>query len=192
LSLAGLLTSALVLATGDPAQTVAGLHQGLLGIMQGGAQLGFAGRRSRIAPVVDESFDFDTIARVAMGRYWQQMTAAQQERSRRLLRQLTIDSYADNFADYGGETFRFVSSQEGRRGRKIVRTELLRVDETPVQLDYVLKRVDGRWRIINVVANGVSDLSLKHAEYGSILRKQGIASLLQQIAAQIKRLYPES
>jgi len=179
-------------AAGSAEATVADLHQALLGIMQEGGQLGFSGRRDRIAPVVERSFDFDTIARVAMGRYWQQMTAAQKSRSRQLLRRLTISSYAANFSAYDGESFSFVSRREGRRGRQIVRTELLTVGKGPVQFDYVLKPADEQWRIINVLADGVSDLSLKRAEYGSIMRKQGIDALLQQIDAQIKRLYPES
>lgn len=187
-----LLGAGAIRAAATAETTVADLHQALLGIMREGGQLGYNGRRDRIAPVIDRSFDFDTIARVAMGRYWQQMTAAQKSRSRQLLRRLTINSYAGNFSDYDGESFRFVSRKEGRRGQQIVRTELLSAGKGPVQFDYVLKGADGQWRIINVLANGVSDLSLKRAEYGSIMRKQGIDALLQQMDAQIKRLYPES
>ncbi len=180
-------------AAGSAEETVAELHQALLGLMREGEQLKFSGRRERITPVIDRSFDFDTIARVAMGRYWRKMTPAQQDRSRQLIRRLTLGSYADNFSSWDGESFRFISRKEGRRGQRIVRAEMLPANGTPVQFDYVLKRGgDEQWRIINVLANGVSDLSLKRAEYGSIIRKKGIVELLQQIDAQIKRLYPES
>ena len=175
-----------------PEATVADLHQALLGIMQSGAQLGFSGRLEQITPVVENSFDFDSIARVAMGRHWQQMSESQQQRSNQLLRKLTVNSYADRFSGYSGESFKLLAVKDGRRGQQIVRTELVRVKDEPVQLDYILKQYNGQWRIINVLANGVSDLSLKRAEYGSIISKQGSAALLQQIEAQIKRLYPES
>ncbi len=175
-----------------PDATVADLHQALLGIMQSADQLGFSGRLERITPVVESSFDFESITRVAMGRHWQQMSEPQQQRSNQLLRKLTVNSYADRFSGYSGESFKLLAVEEGRRGQQIVRTELVRVKDEPVQLDYILKQHSGQWRIINVLANGVSDLSLKRAEYGSIITKQGTAALLQQIDAQIKRLYPES
>ena len=192
LLVASMLSGAgMAFAAGTPETVVADLHQALISIMKDGEQLGFSGRRDKIAPVIDRSFDFDSIARVAMGRYWRKMTQEQQIRSRQLMRALTIGNYADSFSSYSGESFEFVGRQEGRRGQQLVRTELVVADDAPVQLDYVLKQQAGRWWIINVLANGVSDLSLKRAQYGSIISKQGIVALLQQIDAQITRLYPK-
>jgi len=57
-----------------------------------------------------------------------------------------------------------------------------------VQLDYVLQEEAGRWRIVNVVANGVSDLSLKRADYGSIMKKQGFDLLVEKLEAQVAAL----
>jgi len=186
-----LVASAVVLATGESEAVVADFHRSLIANMKDGADLGFKGRSSRLAPVIDRSFNFDSIARVAMGPFWKQLTGVQKTRIRELMRGLTLGSYAENFDSYSGESFRTVSVNDGRRGQRNVRTELLRPGDTAVQFDYVLRKIGGRWQIINVLADGVSDLALKRAEYGSIMRKQGIVELLQQIDAQIKRLYPE-
>jgi len=34
-------------------------------------------------------------------------------------------------------------------------------DDKPVKFDYMLKEKGNSWRIINIIANGVSDLALK-------------------------------
>ena len=53
-----------------------------------------------------------------------------------------------------------------------------------MRLDYLLQEETGRWRIVNVVSNGVSDLSLKRADYGSIMKKQGFDTLVSKLEAQ--------
>lgn len=75
-----------------------------------------------------------------------------------------------------------------KKGRVRVRTRLVRPGDEAVQLDYVLQEEAGRWRIVNVVANGVSDLSLKRADYGSIMKKQGFDLLVEKLEAQVAAL----
>ncbi len=75
-----------------------------------------------------------------------------------------------------------------KKGRMRVRTRLVRPGDEAVQLDYVLQEEAGRWRIVNVVANGVSDLSLKRADYGSIMKKQGFDVLVGKLEAQVAAL----
>lgn len=75
-----------------------------------------------------------------------------------------------------------------KKGRMRVRTRLVRPGDEAVQLDYVLQEEAGRWRIVNVVANGVSDLSLKRADYGSIMKKQGFDLLVEKLEAQVAAL----
>ncbi len=190
LACAMLLTvSGTVMAAGE--DVVTDFHQALIANMKAGADLSFKGRTSRLAPVIDRSFNFDSIARVAMGSFWKQLSGVQKLRIKALMRQLTLGSYAENFDAYSGESFRTIAVKDGRRGQRSVHTELVRPGDSAVQFDYVLRKIDEHWQIINVLADGVSDLALKRAEYGSIMRKQGIVELLQQIDAQIKRLYPE-
>ena len=85
------------------------------------------------------------------------------------------------------EKFVIVSSEEARKGRIVVRT-VLEVSDDPgenVTLDYLLRISFGKWRIINVVANGVSDLSLKRADYGSVIKTDGFRSLIDKLNDQI-------
>ena len=50
-------------------------------------------------------------------------------------------------------------------GRAQVQTAIVRPGEADIPLEYLLQQKDGAWRIINIVADGVSDLALKRAEY---------------------------
>jgi phospholipid transport system substrate-binding protein len=170
--------------------TVDNLHAALLDIMRNAESLGFAGRRDRIAPVIRESLDLPFIARFALGRYWKDLSVEQQDAFVEVFSRWTVVHYASRFDGYSSEQFKTISSAPARRGREFVRT-VLEVNDDPadnVSLDYLLHDNDGKWRIVNVIANGVSDLSLKRADYGAVVKAQGLDSLIAKLEAQISDL----
>ncbi|MHB8415161.1 MAG: ABC transporter substrate-binding protein, partial [Acidiferrobacteraceae bacterium] len=54
--------------------------------------------------------------------------------------------------------------------------------------DYLLRPVDGHWRVINVVADGVSDLSVKRAEFAHVMKTKGFTGLIQRLNRHIVRM----
>jgi phospholipid transport system substrate-binding protein len=128
------------------------------------------------------------IVKVVLGRYWGALPQADRQRMIDTFTRLTIATYAARFDGFSGEAFELVEEKPMKKGRVLVRTRLIRPGDEAAQLDYVLQEEAGRWRILNVVANGVSDLSLKRADYGSIMKKQGFEILVGKLEAQIVRL----
>jgi len=166
------------------------LHAALLGIMKDADVLGFSGRRDRIAPVIEQSFDLPFIARFALGRYWSNLSAKQQKNMVDVFSRWTIANYAARFNGYSGQRFETRSSEPARRSRELVRTVLESGNDPAenVTLDYLLQESGGTWRIVNVIANGVSDLSLKRADYGAEVKARGFDSLIEKLKAQIDDL----
>jgi phospholipid transport system substrate-binding protein len=177
----------------DAVATVDHLHAELLNIMQNAKSLGYAGRRDRITPIVEKSFDIAFITRFALGRYWADLSAEQRGIMVDAMRRLTIASYASRFDGYSGERFETVSNKPARKGRELVRTVLEVNNDIAdnVSLDYLLQETEGSWRIVNVVANGVSDLSLKRADYAAVIKSQGLDSLIDRLNGQIADLESE-
>jgi len=54
-----------------------------------------------------------------------------------------------------------------------------------VSLNYVLTRNNDDYRIVNVVAEGVSDLGLKRSEYDGIIASEGVDSLVAKLKAKV-------
>jgi phospholipid transport system substrate-binding protein len=48
-----------------------------------------------------------------------------------------------------------------------------------------MKKKDEGWQIINIIADGVSDLALKRSEYTSILSRDGFDVLIAKITEKI-------
>lgn len=169
----------------DAGAVIDKLHAALLGAMKGGATLGYKGRYKLIAPAVKSSFDFPTISRIVMGRYWGKLDDKQKAQFIDTFTQLSIATYASQFDAYSGEQFKDIGVNELKDGRVVVRSEIVSSNGSATKLDYLLNRSDGRWQIINVVADGVSDISLKRAEYSAVMRNEGFNALLEKIKGKI-------
>jgi phospholipid transport system substrate-binding protein len=52
-------------------------------------------------------------------------------------------------------------------------------------LDYLLHRPGNQWLIVNVIAQGVSDLALKRADYSAFLKSKGYEALLKKLNQKI-------
>ena len=178
----------------DAVAVVDNLHAALLEIMQNAKTLGFIGRREKIAPVIERSFDLPFITRFTLGRYWTDLSAEQQKTVVETFSRWTIANYAARFNGYSGEQFETISNESARRDRELVRTVLdVRTDPgEKITLDYLLHETGDKWRIINVIANGVSDLSLKRADYGAVLKSDGLDTLIAKLNDQIREFETEN
>ncbi len=168
----------------SPSATVEKLHATLLAMMKEGQTLGYRGRVARIGPVLDETFNFETIGRVVTGRHWKALAAEKRNAFLGTFRNLSTATYADNFASDGGEAFKTLG-EEIKKGASLVRTQIVKSDGSTVSLNYVLNKTGEQWRIVNVIAEGVSDLALKRSEYGAVIGKDGIDALIAKLEAKI-------
>lgn len=139
---------------------------------------GFEARRALLAEPIESAFDIATIARISVGAHWRELDDTQRAELIRTLGDLIIATYAARFDSDNGQTFETVDAHETKPGRTLVRTKLHLKDRDDVSLDYMLREKDGVPIIYNVIADGVSDLSLRRAEYSAIIDRDGFEGLL--------------
>lgn len=172
-----------------PSAVIERLHTALLESMKQASTLGYEGRRSKLTPIVEQTYDLPFMAKVAAGKYWKELDPAAQQRFIDTFTRLTIANYAGRFNGYDGESFVLVSEGDGGQNTALVRTKLVPKDDPPIQLDYRLRNVDGSWRIIDVYLNGtVSELALRRAEYSAKIEREGFDALLQALDEKIAAL----
>ena len=169
----------------SPEQVVKRLHESLAEAMREGSRLGFKGRLELLTPIVTRTHELDFIARTTLGNLWSKLSPDQQVTFTDTFRQLSISSYADWFKSHEGEAFEFVDQQTMPREQILVRTRIVKGKDEVARLDYVLRETKDGWRIINIMANGVSDLALKRVEYRSILERDGFPALIDMLKKKI-------
>ena len=171
--------------TGGPEQIVNQLHETLLKAMREGERLGYKGRVELLAPVIGHTHDLDFIARTTLGANWTQLDAEQQRTFTDVFRKLSIGTYAGWFKSYDGERFEFLEQQSMPRDQILVRSRLVPLKGEPVRFDYILRHGKGGWRIVNILADGVSDLALKRVEYRAVLQRDGFSTLIDMLKKKI-------
>jgi phospholipid transport system substrate-binding protein len=169
----------------NPSAVVERFQAVLLSVMREGSKLGYAGRYKRLAPAVQESHDLQSITEFAAGRYWNQLDAQQKTTLVGTFSEFSIASYAHNFDSFSGENFKIISTEQNPRGDAVVRSDFTKPGEETIRFDYVLRRRDGRWRIVNVIVDGVSDLAARRAEFASIMGREGFAALIRKLNEKI-------
>lgn len=176
------------IATDSPAATIATLQQGLIETAERGGTI--EERYRALEPLITATHDLPYIAEFALRRQWSGLEEADRQRFVAAFRRLSVMTYAARFQTVGTGTFRPV--EEGgpadSSGRVQVTTAVARADMPDVSLEYLLHESPEGWRIINIVADGVSDLALKRAEYQRLFASGGIDALVAELEAQTERL----
>ena len=159
---------------------VDGFHALLIEVMQTAR---YPDRVDALYPAVPGFFDIGTVSRITLGRTWRQLDDARKREFRGLLETLIAATYADRFDSYGGQRFERLDSIAARRGW-VVKTQLVKANGERVNLDYYFNASS----VFNVVADGVSDLSLRRADYNSIIKQQGYDALIRDIKESIAEM----
>ena len=181
------MTTSLVLAEEVSAkQVVESFQDQLIEVMKVGKALGFQGRYDKLDQAVKNSHDLPKIARIVVGKQWEALTSEQQAKLEAVFTQLSVSAYAHNFKDFSGESFTFVSEEETGRGGVVIHTNLNIPGEKTIKFDYMMKKKDDSWQIINIIADGVSDLALKRSDYTSVLDRDGFDALIAKINEKIE------
>jgi len=164
------------------------LHTNLLKVMRAADTMSYAKRYSALEPTITESFDTPVIVKVILSRYWKDLSDQQKEDFIHLFNQHTIATYTSRFDSFDDEAFKTKTVEQLRKGRILVRSEIQSQNGDSVNLDYLMHKNNGNWYIISVIADGVNDLSLKRAEYSTIIKKNGYENLVTNIEKKIAEM----
>ena len=92
----------------------------------------------------------------------------------------TIANYAHNFRDFSGQKFE-VDDVVSRGEDKIVRTRIIPAHDTPTNLLYRMREVDGLWRVIDVYSDGISELTLRRDDFVAVIAAGGAPALIAHL-----------
>lgn len=175
-----------------PRAVVESLHAVLIDCMKGACGPDFQGRYERIVTELDEAFDLPFMARISAGNSWRTLSPEERRTFVELSRTLSASNYASNFDSYGGQSFETLGEEPAARKTILVKTELVQPNDDNVRFDYRLRKTGDAWRVIDVTLDGkVSEITMRRADYGSVLDREGFPKLVEAIEKKIAKLAKE-
>lgn len=143
----------------------------------------------RFRTLLHDGFDVPYIGRWVLGRYWNQATPAEQAEYQKLFERLIVDTYANRFVDYSGQTFKIAGTRPEAGEDTTVTTQIIRPDGPPINADWRVRKTGGGYRIIDVAVEGVSMGLTQRQEFASVIQGGGgqVAALIQALRQKVSR-----
>ena len=132
---------------------------------------------------VKNLFDFKTIAKIILSGHLEGENRELEVEFTKQLRNLTARTMVLNYVNYSKQKYKTVKSKKNEK-RAFIFTEFYISDNKTIPFRFVLKNNEGNWQIINIIASGVSELSVKKIEYQSFLETKTLFDLIQEIKLQ--------
>ena len=135
-----------------------------------------------VAEIVLPYFDFRRMSQWVLGRNWRTATAQQRERFVEQFRLLLVRTYGRALSEYADEKVIYLPFDAGSEADRVtVRTEIEQPGGAPIPISYSMYLSDDGWKVYDVAISGVSLVTNYRSSFGSIIRKDGMDSLIEQL-----------
>jgi len=125
------------------------------------------------------------MAKRSLGPNWRERTPEERDRFVALFRELLENSYLGKIESYQGEEIRYgKETVDGPYAE--VKTLVVTSKGQEIPVDYRMLEDDGRYRIYDVVVEGISLVGNYRSQFNSILQKSSFGELIDKLRATIK------
>ena len=143
-------------------------------------------RRTQVATIINKAFDFESMARDALGPPWATLTAEQQAEFTQLFGDRFEQSYSLLVLRFLGERTTTYVGESIDGARATVRTFLVGEKDGTLPVDYRLASRNDRWSVVDVVVDGVSLAGNYRAQFGKIIRTSSYETLLRRMRKSVE------
>ncbi len=158
----------------------------LLESMMKADELGYQGRYRALEPVIKDTFALPFMATQSVGRYGKSLKDEEKAVFLRTYIEWTIATYAGRFDGYSGEKFETVSESAPENGTVTVLSKLIEKSSNSIAFNYKLRKVDDKWRIVDIQMAGVNQLALTRSQFVSVIKEKGLDGLVAMLKEKIR------
>jgi phospholipid transport system substrate-binding protein len=149
-----------------------------------------ARRRERVAAILRRKVDVDGVGRFILGRWWRQASPAEHQEYMRLFEETLVNNLSARLGEYRGVRISLDRAPQRSEDGVLVSTIIGRPNAAPFSLDWRVDEVDGKPRVVDVIAEGTSLRLTQRSEYSSVIQNHGgqVAALLAAMRNQLQQL----
>jgi phospholipid transport system substrate-binding protein len=147
-----------------------------------------ASKRAAMTQILSSDVDVDGIGRFCLGRFWRQATPEQQKQYLALFHEVLVTNITAKLGDYQGVTFTMGRSK-AQDEEAVVSTTVVRPNNPPTAVDWIIANPSSNPKIIDVVAEGTSLRLTQRQDYASYLthNNNSVDALIAAMKNQISQ-----
>ncbi|TMB64051.1 MAG: ABC transporter substrate-binding protein [Deltaproteobacteria bacterium] len=141
-------------------------------------------RVDRLREALAAVFDYEEMAKRALGPHWRQRTPAEQEEFVKLFRDFLERVYSEKIGLYGGEKVRF--------GREVMDSEFAQVESTIIQpkgeeiaVVYKLRQVNGQWKVYDAIVENISIVNNYRSQFDRVISSSSYEELVKRLREKV-------
>lgn len=139
-----------------------------------------AAQRALVDELLRPVFDLETSSALILRSAWTEATPVKRRQFVDAFYDYLVASYGDALHYVNERTFTLLPDQPPVvADRYRVRTRLVMHDGESFELQFYLRKDGDRWSIVDVIVDGVSYLRTYRADFGSLLRAEGLDGLIR-------------
>jgi phospholipid transport system substrate-binding protein len=142
---------------------------------------------AKIRSIINEIFDYTELSKRTLGREWAKFNAAQQAEFVKLFSDLLEKTYADRLLAYSNEKVVFEKENMLNEKQAEVFSNVLTNDGKKIPLDYRLVLKDGKWRVYDVIIEGISMVKNYRDQFRDILAKDAPEQVLKMLREKVAK-----
>jgi len=151
-----------------------------------------AEKQRRFRRLIGEGFDIPTIGRFVLGRYWRGTEAETQDAFLRVFEDMIVSRFLPLFDAYNGERVIVGSAVPFGTNEEFfaVSSIVTRAEGEPIAVNWRVRQTGQGFKIVDIVAEGVSIAVTLRSEYGSALKNNGgnVAKLVEELRVKLSAL----
>ena len=144
-----------------------------------------AERQAALEDLLRRAFDFDTISRLVLGRFWHTATPEQQQAYQEAFATFVVQTYARRLADKRIDDFAITDVRTLSDRDTLVETVIEQPGEAPTRFGWRVRREGDGLKLVDVIVDGVSMVISRRSEFTSVVQREGMDGLIQSLRASI-------
>lgn len=145
-----------------------------------------AERRSLLRKDLFPCFNFDEMARRSLGVHWKNRTPQERQEFVNLFKDLLENAYAGKIEGYRGEKVRFAKETLDLPYAE-VKTMIVTPQGQEFSMDYRLLADGSRWRVYDIVIEGVSLVNNYRSQFADILQRSSFEEMTKQLKETVRK-----
>ena len=147
-------------------------------------------RRRALLQLAERNLDFERMARGSLGDHWNEMTPAEHDEFVSLFGAFVEAAYLTQIQDYVELNIDVSKERVDGPDYALVDATVVQPHEDALPITFMLERRGYDWIVYDVAVEDVSMVANYRAQFERVIKRQGLAQLLNDLRAKQKQLMP--
>ncbi|WP_235826952.1 Tgt2/MlaC family protein [Aliarcobacter vitoriensis] len=146
--------------------------------------LNFEDKKTEIINIVDDAFDFELMAKIALGKdAWESIDEQKQDAFVKVFEEKLKKSYSEKLELYNDQKVKIISLEPYNKTRLQLKTQLVGKDGN-YDVNYNFYEKDKEWYIYDIDLVGVSIIQTYRQQFAGLLKEKSFDEMFEQFKNQ--------